>query len=225
MSDASVFSQPSTLELATEMGIEPNDPLLLVIRENHELAQQTQKIQQEMQEWAGVTRQLLQLLTQEKHQNATLAQNYSKLTNILSVLEERWSHSNELTRELNTALSNLPTDTPIGTPQESLKQQEQLNHLNQKLDQLTKTIETGPNSPGPVNKKAKRDSLLKMLAVSGILCYMSAVIAGIYIVERPTIVEIKQGMGWLLKKANRLECHQGIHKLDDPECKQFQTPK
>jgi hypothetical protein len=67
-------------QLARQLGVDPNDPIILVARGNA-------KLEARVEAWTQTNLKLLELLTSKTEETDRLARNYNKLTTLLSVLD------------------------------------------------------------------------------------------------------------------------------------------
>jgi hypothetical protein len=69
-------------QLARQLGVDPNDPIILVARGNA-------KLEARVDAWTQTNLQLLELLTTKTEETDRLARNYNKLTTLLSGLDSQ----------------------------------------------------------------------------------------------------------------------------------------
>jgi hypothetical protein len=67
-------------QLARQLGVDPNDPIILIARGNA-------KLESRVDSWTQTNLQLLELLTLKTEETDRLARNYNKLTTLLSGLD------------------------------------------------------------------------------------------------------------------------------------------
>jgi hypothetical protein len=69
-------------QLARQLGVDPNDPIVLIARGNA-------KLESRVDAWTQTNLQLLELLTTKTEETDRLARNYNKLTTLLSGLDSQ----------------------------------------------------------------------------------------------------------------------------------------
>jgi hypothetical protein len=120
-------------QLARQLGVDPNDPIVLIARGNA-------KLESRVDAWTQTNLQLLELLTSKTEETDRLARNYNKLTTLLSGLDSQLQGLQQQIATWNNA-------SPASSNNQSYEDKQDLKQLTQavinahaKIEQLAIVI-------------------------------------------------------------------------------------
>jgi hypothetical protein len=120
-------------QLARQLGVDPNDPIILVARGNA-------KLEAKVEAWTQTNLKLLELLTSKTEETDRLARNYNKLTTLLSGLDSQLQGLQQQIATWNNA-------SPASGSSQGYEDKQDLKQLTQavinahaKIDQLAIVI-------------------------------------------------------------------------------------
>jgi hypothetical protein len=126
--------------IAGELGIDPSDPLMVLIREvkqgQVQSGEQVEQLGEQVDQWTQTNLQLLKLLTVKTEEAEKLAQNNSRLTAILSGLDQQLVGLQQQIK----LLPNTSTQSSLAIPNG------EVNPTSRNLEQAVTAIATKINS-------------------------------------------------------------------------------
>ena len=172
MSD--VQSSDTALRLAAELGLEPDDPLTVVIlplfsRLEHTMAQSTEAHQR----WTDTNLELLTLLTAKTQETQALAQSFNTLSNTSLAFETHLTASAQHDSKVITTLNSLPSAvTQALSPTISQQMRRTQTEVLSSLNRLVTAFETAQTSnPNRFLQAALAISALLLAGSLAMVCY------------------------------------------------------
>jgi hypothetical protein len=191
------------LHLATQMGIDPSDPLVLVARGNA-------RLEEKVEQWTQTNLQLLELLSQQVEEQQRSAQHYSKLIYYLNGFDGQLLGLQQQIETALSALSRWAPDTPIGTELAQIKlATTTIQQTTQALDTTLKSLSTGDfrlQSPNASPSKSSRRWSFR----TGIAALLTVSFLGLGLWQYREMEFIKQRVTWSQIKLQRIEHLMGI---------------
>ncbi|HAA29872.1 MAG TPA: hypothetical protein DCE56_21965 [Cyanobacteria bacterium UBA8553] len=147
---------PKLNELASQLGIEPDDPLLLVLQENDKLATELKQVQKVIETWTETNLGLTNLLDRQ-------TKLIDKQTNLLERQAQRLQQLELLNEDYRKALTVLPNlSTALSSLLESTDNQE-LNSLSMQIAALQRQISNQEKNSKNILTTTHLDKRLKEL--------------------------------------------------------------
>lgn len=200
--------------IASELGIEPSDPLMVLVRE---MKRENTKLGVQVEQWTQTNLQLLMLLTTKTEENRQLAQSYNRLTSILNGLDQQLQTLQQQINQLPKPSTPSSLAIPNGNSNRSLQNLEQMViGLSSKINSLIAIA----NQPQPVPSIVRSDEsriwswsvnagLLLTVFLSGLGLWVG--LTSFQQLQRWQIYTAQRA-AWTLTKLERIERVLGIEK-------------
>jgi chromosome segregation ATPase len=117
-------------QLARQLGVDPNDPIVLIARGNA-------KLEARVDAWTQTNLQLLELLTLKSEETDRLARNYNKLTTLLSGLDGQLQG---LQQQIEVWKESSPVSGYNQNPQALQKLNQATSTVHEQLVRLTNAV-------------------------------------------------------------------------------------
>lgn len=170
------------------------------------------EFERKLDEWSEQNLRTLAAIQQQGKETERMSQSFLKLTDSLK-------HSNSKTSELQTTLISLSkTFNRLNSKLDGI--QGESKTVLSKTEALSKKFETTESKLSNLENRVDWTWNINLGLIAVMLVCLGA-FAGSVWQQRAISSEQNERLGWLLDKANREECIDGIKPADDPQCQQY----
>ena len=169
--------------------------------------------EEKLDEWSERNLRVLAAIQQQSKETEHMSQSFLKLTDLLK-------QSNIKTGELQSTLISLSeTFSRLNSRLDSLKGDSKL--VLSTTEELSRRFNQTENQLEAVASRVDRTWSVN-LGLATVVFGLCSMFGWTLWQQQGVIAEQNERLGWLLDKANRAECVNGIKPADDPQCVQYQ---